>query len=32
MKLYQYVKILYVQLNCSMLPGVLGCVRPPFAG
>lgn len=30
MKLYQYVKILYVQPNCSMLPSVLGlCVRPP---
>lgn len=31
-KLYQYVKILYVQLNCSMLLSALGCVRPPFAG
>lgn len=24
------VKILYVQLNCSMLLSALGCVRPPF--
>lgn len=31
-RLYQYVKILYVQLNCSMLLSALGCVRPPFAG
>lgn len=31
-KLYQYVKILYVQLNCSMLLSALGRVRPPFAG
>lgn len=31
-KLYQYVKILYVQLNCSMLLSALGCVYPPFAG
>lgn len=32
-KLYQYVKILYVQVNCSMLLlSALGCVRPPFAG
>lgn len=30
MKLYQYVKILYVQPNCSMLPSVLGLCAPSF--
>lgn len=29
-KPYQYVKILYVQLNCSMLLSALGGVCPPF--
>lgn len=29
MKLYQYVKILYVQAKCSMLPSVLALCAPP---
>lgn len=29
MKLYQYVKILYVQANCSMFPSVLALCAPP---